>query len=66
MEVIMPKKKEDMCPLFPDVPCPQGKNIADACKVRMDSGYDPVTDFKDYLFMNCAIHRAHENEDKEK
>ena len=52
-------EKQAMCPLFPDTPCPQGKDAADACQVRLEVGnYDPVSDFRDYLMMNCAILRA--------
>jgi len=60
----MKNENEEMCPLFPDLPCPRGKDSADACHVRLESGYDPMSDFKDYLFMNCAIHRASEREKK--
>ena len=56
----MGNKKNVMCPLFPDVPCPQGKEAADQCQVRFEGDYDPVKDFKDYLFMDCAIMRAHD------
>ncbi len=52
-------EKQAMCPLFPDVPCPRGKEAADSCQVRMEEGdYDPVSDFRDYLMMNCAVLRA--------
>lgn len=60
----MPDKKEAMCPLFEDVVCPQGKDAADSCQVRMDGDYDPMNDLRDYLFMNCAVRRAREQEEK--
>ena len=60
----MDKKNVVMCPLFPDVPCPQGKDAADQCQVRLENDYDPVRGFKDYLFMDCAIKRAHEKDEK--
>lgn len=58
----MPKSKKAMCPLFPDIPCPQGHDSAESCKVRMEGNYNPLSDFKDYLFMNCAMQRARESE----
>ncbi len=59
----MQKNEEAMCPLFPDVVCPQGDEAADACNVRLQTDYDPMTDFRDYAFMNCAIRRAREQEE---
>ena len=60
----MSKSKQAMCPLFPDIPCPQGHDSADACKVRVEGELDPLENFRDYLFMNCALQRAKENESK--
>ena len=54
----MAEKNIVMCPLFDDVPCPQGEDAAEQCRVRLDADYDPVRDFKDYLFMECAVLRA--------
>jgi len=59
----MTQKKEAMCPLFPDVVCPQGDDAASACDVRLHADYDPMMDYKDYAFMNCAIRRAKEQEE---
>ena len=59
----MDDSKKDYCPLFPDMLCPQGKKSAEACKVRIEGDYDPMADFKDYLFMNCAIRRAREEKE---
>ena len=61
----MPEKKQAMCPLFDDVVCPQGKDAADACQVRVNGDYDPMNDFNDYVFMNCAIRRAREQNTKD-
>ncbi len=58
----MPKSKQAMCPLFEDVVCPQGDEAAAGCSVRLEGDYDPINDFKDYIFMNCAIRRAREQE----
>lgn len=60
----MKKEKETMCPLFPDVKCPQGQKAVDACQVRQDGDYDPMSGFRDYLYMNCAVQRAHEQNDE--
>ena len=58
----MSKPKQAMCPLFDDVVCPQGEDAANSCSVRLESDYDPIRDSKDYLFMNCAIRRAREQD----
>lgn len=60
----MPKSKKAMCPLFPDMPCPRGNDFAEACKVRLQGDYNPLSDFNDYLLMHCAILRAKESERK--
>ncbi len=60
----MSKENVSMCPLFPDMPCPQGKDKSESCKVRMNAGYDPMTSYKDYVFMNCAVRRAGEERAK--
>jgi len=63
----MKQEKEQMCPLFPDMPCPQGKEASEACSVRINGNYDPVNDFRDHLLMHCALHRNQqrlENEQK--
>ncbi|MBN1407191.1 MAG: hypothetical protein JW956_05360 [Calditrichaceae bacterium] len=62
----MSRSKPAMCPLFPDMPCPQGQDSADACKVRMEGDLNPLLNFRDYLFINCALQRAKENEQKYK
>ncbi len=59
----MAGKKIVMCPLFVDVPCPQGENAVEQCRVRLDADYDPVKDFKDYLFMECAVLRARQQDE---
>ena len=55
-------KQQPMCPLFDDVVCPQGEDAVEACQVRVNGDYDPMNDFKDYIFMNCAIRRAREQD----
>lgn len=61
----MSDEKKHMCPLFPEQVCPQGKDAADACAVRVNGDYNPVTDFKDLLVMHCAIQKSNQ-ESKEK
>lgn len=58
----MASKNQPVCPLFPDTPCPQGTDAADACDLRLNSGFDPMADFKDFDFMQCAVYRAREEE----
>lgn len=60
----MSKSNKAMCPLFPDMPCPQGHESAKSCQVRLDNNFNPLSDYKDYLFLNCALQRAKENEIK--
>jgi hypothetical protein len=54
----MKEDQEQMCPLFPDMKCPRGKEAAEECEVRINGIYDPVADFKDFLVMHCALHRS--------
>ncbi len=58
----MSEKAISMCPFFPDMPCPQGHDSAEACRVRMETDFDPVSDFRDSLLMECAIHRTRQAE----
>ena len=60
----MSDEKIHMCPLFPEQPCPQGKEAADACAVRVNGDYDPITDFKDLLVMHCAIHKSNQSREE--
>ena len=53
-----------MCPLVPEQPCPQGKEAGDACAVRVNGDYDPITDFKDLLVMHCAIHKSNQSREE--
>ncbi len=54
----MSEEKIQMCLVFPDQPCPRGKEAAESCLVRISGDFDPVTDFKDLLVMHCALYRA--------
>ena len=53
----MIKEKKTMCPLFPEMICPQGKKASEACEVRVNGDFDPVLYFRDELVMHCAIYR---------
>lgn len=59
-------KENQMCPLFPEIACPRGKEAAAACSVRINGQFDPVTDFKDLLVMHCAIYRSEQQRKQEK
>lgn len=54
----MSEKEKYWCPFFPDMPCPQGKDAAEACQIRMQHDFDPLTDFRDFQMMECAIFRS--------
>ncbi|MBD3224156.1 MAG: hypothetical protein GF313_05465 [Caldithrix sp.] len=58
------KENQHMCPIFPDMPCPRGKDGSDQCQVRMATGYDPMTDLKDYAMMHCALLRSRQKNDE--
>lgn len=53
----MNKEKKAMCPLFPEMACPQGKEASQECEVRVNGDFDPVLYFRDELVMHCAIYR---------
>jgi len=47
-----------MCPLFPEVVCPQGKKAREDCRVRINGDFDAVAQFKDLLLLHCAVYRT--------
>ena len=49
------EKKKHICPVFPDMICPQGGQFSEACTVRIKGDFDPMENFRDYLLLNCAI-----------
>ena len=53
----MAKNKKHICPVFPDMPCPQGQEMSEACTVRMNGDFDPMLDFRDHLLLHCAINQ---------
>jgi hypothetical protein len=53
----MSKQQKAMCPLFPDVECPQGAAASKKCNVRVNGEFDPVLYFRDELIMHCAIYQ---------
>jgi hypothetical protein len=47
--------ENQMCPLFPDMPCPKGKQAKKECSVRVNGNFDPVAFFRDQLLLHCAL-----------
>ena len=58
----MSSKKKPICPVFPDMICPQGEEMSKQCMVRINGDFDPMHYFRDHLLMNCAIYRSREEE----
>jgi len=58
----MSSTKKQMCPVFPEISCPQGEEMSEACSVRINGDFDPMSDFRDYLLMHCAIYQSREQE----
>ena len=58
----MSSAKKQMCPMFPDINCPQGEEMSEACSVRINGDFDPMSDFRDYLLVHCAIYQSREKE----
>ena len=54
----MSEKKQAMCPLFPDLACPQGERASEECHVRVNGEFDPVLYFRDELVIHWAIARS--------
>jgi hypothetical protein len=64
----MSESKKHLCPVFPDMICPQGQEMSNACTVRINGDFDPMADFRDHLLLHCAIFQSAEhakNLDKE-
>ena len=65
----MSETKKHPCPVFPKMICPQGKEMSEACSVRINGEFDPMIDFRDHLLLHCAIFqneqqaKKHEKED---
>jgi hypothetical protein len=57
----MASPKKHMCPVFPDMICPQGEAMSNACSVRINGDFDPMSDFRDYLLVHCAIYQSQEH-----
>jgi hypothetical protein len=53
----MSDKKKHLCPVFPDMHCPQGQEMIKECTVRINGNFDPMVDFRDHLLLHCAIHQ---------
>jgi len=53
----MVEEKVHMCPVFPDLVCPQGLEMSEACSVRVNGNFDPMVDFRDHLLLHCALYQ---------
>jgi hypothetical protein len=51
----MSEGKKHICPVFPEMKCPQGSEMSDACMVRINGYFDPMADFRDLLLLHCAL-----------
>ena len=51
----MSENKKHICPVFPDMLCPQGEEMSRACTVRINGDFDPMADFRDHLLLHCAL-----------
>jgi hypothetical protein len=56
--MIMSNNKQEMCPYFTDLTCPQGKDDADACSIRVNGYFDPILDIRDLHVLECARKQA--------
>jgi len=54
-----------MCPLFPEIECPQGVQASEQCSVRVNGEFDPVLYFRDELIMHCAIYQNQMKSEKD-
>ena len=61
----MSNENKAMCPLFPDIECPQGAKASEQCRVRVNGEFDPVLYFRDELIMHCAIYQNQMNSEKD-
>ena len=59
----MKDRTSPMCPVFPDLECPQGEEMSHACSVRISGNYDPMLYFRDHLLLHCALHRNQTHEE---
>jgi len=59
----MQDKASAMCPVFPDLVCPQGEEMQAACTVRISGNYDPLLFFRDHLLLHCALYQNQKQEE---
>jgi len=57
----MVENKINKCPVFPGLTCPQGKEMSNACSVRINGNFDPITDFRDHLLLHCALYQTQQH-----
>ena len=57
----MSKKNIQMCPVFPDTPCPSGEEASHQCAIRINGEFDPMLYFRDQLVLHCALHQTQQH-----
>ena len=60
----MVDEKVHLCPVFPDLVCPQGKEMSEACSVIINGNFDPMHDFRDLLLLHCALYQNQQEADQ--
>ena len=60
----MSEDRKHICPVFPEMICPQGGKISEACTVRINGEFDPMADFRDHLLLHCALFQNEEQSKK--
>jgi len=60
----MSDDKIHFCPVFPDLICPQGEKMSNACTVRINGNFNPMENFRDHLLLHCALFQQKEQINK--
>ena len=60
----MSEDRKHICPVFPEMICPQGEKMSEACTVRINGEFDPMADFRDHLLLHCALFQNEEQSKK--
>ncbi|MFZ0390865.1 MAG: hypothetical protein WAN36_10445 [Calditrichia bacterium] len=56
------KEHKDFCPVM-NLLCPQGEEKAMQCRMRFETDYDPVRNFRDFEIICCSHQRTREIDD---
>lgn len=48
--------RKGYCPVY-DLKCPAGQDASEACEMRFQGDYNPLTSFRDAEIEHCAIYR---------